>query len=182
MSIIRHALRIEDSRLMLVIAVMFVFLAIDFFGRVVVFSPASLPTNIEEAVTVSEAIPQIDQIRLDGYLAKIDSLKTASIQSEPVQLSDDLAAQQLVSEPAVGYWRAGELSYKLIALVESSERFAVLNSLDNQSGRQEVVKLALGDRIVGYTVSEVLAKELRLMSDSGDLITLTLFEPEELQD
>ena len=182
MTTVRDVLQFKDPRLMPVMAVIMVCLVIDFFGRLMLCTPASLLAEIEETASLSEAIPQIDQASLDSYLSKIAFLETPVMQNDSVQSGDDLAPQQPVSEPAVGYWRAGELSYKLVALMESSERFAVLNSLDNQSGRQEVVKLALGDRIVGYTVSEVLAKELRLMSDSGDLITLTLFEPEELQD
>ena len=94
----------------------------------------------------------------------------------------DLAAQPLATEPADGYWRAGELSYKLVALVESAERFAVLYSLNNESGEQEMVELRLGDSVVGYTVSELRAKELQLTSDNGAQITLMLFEPERLQD
>jgi hypothetical protein len=70
--------------------------------------------------------------------------------------------------------------------VESTERFAVLYGLDNESGGKELIEVRLGDSIAGYRVSEVLSKRLRLTSDNGDQITLMLFEPEdepeELQD
>jgi len=182
MSIVRNALRIKDSRLMLVIAVLLVFFAIDFFGRVMLFSPASSRPDIEETVILSEAIPQIDQPRLDSYLSKIGGLIAVPTQRDLAQVSDDLAAQQLVTEPVAGFWRAGELSFKLVALVESAERFAVLSSLDTRTGKKESIELRLGDSIVGYTVSGVLAKELRLSADNGDQKTLALFEPEGSED
>ena len=109
------------------------------------------------------------------------------MQNETTQLSSDIGARrQLPSKPADGYWAAGDLSYKLIALVENTERFAVLYGRDNESGAKESIELRVGDSIAGYTVSEVLSKGLKLTSDNGDQITLKLFEPEdepaELQD
>jgi hypothetical protein len=164
------------------IAVLFVCLAIDFVGRVVVFSPAASRLNIQEATTLSDAVPQIDEPHLERYMSNIAGLIKAPIQVVSGSSADDLATQQPTTEPADGFWRVGDLSYKLIALVENAERFAVLYGLNNEAGDGELIELRLGDSIGGYTVSEVLAKELRLTSDNGDQITLTLFEPEELRD
>jgi len=178
MRTVQDALQFKDPRLKPLMAVIIVCLAFDFFGRVMLFSPASLRADIEEAVTVSEAIPQIDQSRSDAYLSKIDGLIRVPVQRDSAKVSDDLAAQRRGTEPGDGFWRAGELSFKLIALVESAERFAVLSSLDNQTGRKELIELRLGDSVIGYTVSAVLAKELRLTANNGDQKTLALFEPE----
>ena len=51
------------------------------------------------------------------------------------------------------------------------------------TSREQRVDRAQGrDSVAGYTVSEILSKRLKLTSDNGDQITLTLFEPEELRD
>ena len=183
MSNIRDALRIWDSRLTGGGAVVLLLLTIDFFSRVVLFSPGSSGPVIEEVETLSDAIPQISQPQADSYLLNIAGLIAAPIRAEIAQLRDDIAAERKqASKPADSYWRAGDLSYKLIALVENEERFAVLYSLDIESGAKELIELRLGDSIAEYSVSEVLAKELRLTSDNGGQITLTLFEPEELRE
>ena len=182
MATARHVLRVKDSRPVPMISVLFVCLAIDFFGRVVVFSPAASLLNIQEATTLSNAVPQIDQPQLESYLSNIAGLVGASTQVDSSQLSDDLAAPQLATAPLEGSWRVGELSYKLIALVEGTERFAVLYSLDNESGGKDLIELRPGDSFEGYTVSEVRSKKLRLTSKNGDQVTLMLFEPEVLQD
>jgi len=183
MTNVRNALRIRDPRLTPAIVAILVILAIDFFGRVALFSPSSSGPDIEELVILSDAIPQIGQSQVDSYLSKIDSMRARPAQSEAPPLSRDLAAQQQIrNEASDGYWRAGELSYKLVALVESTERFAVLYSLDFESGAKELIELRPGDSIAEYSVSEVLAKELRLTSDNGDQITLALFEAEQLKD
>ena len=182
MTTVRDALRIRDTRLTPAAVVILVFLMIDFFGRVALFSEGSSRLDIEDVVTLSDDTPQIAQPLLDAYLSKIDNLRALPMQDDSALPIKDLAAQPLAAEPADGYWRAGELSYKLVALVESAERFAVLYSLNNKSGEQEMVELRLGDSVVGYTVSELRAKELQLTSDNGDQITLMLFEPERLQD
>ena len=178
----RDALRNWDPRLTPAVAVVLLFLTIDFFSRVVILSPDSSRPDIDEVVTLSDAIPQIGQPQLDSYLSKIAGLIKVPTQVETAQLSDETVAQQLATEPRDGYWRAGVFSYKLVALVENTERFAVLYSLDNESGVKELIELRQGDSIVGYTVSELFSKKLRLTSDNGDQVTLTLFEPEELQD
>lgn len=187
MSTIRDALGIRDSRLTAAVAVVLLLLTIDFFSRVVLFSPDSSGPVIEEAEMLSDAVPQISQPQADSYLSNIAGLIAVPMRAEIAQLSDDVGTQrQLRSKPSDGYWLAGDLSYKLIALVESTERFAVLYGLDNESGGKELIEVRLGDSIAGYRVSEVLSKRLRLTSDNGDQITLTLFEPEdepeELQD
>ena len=183
MSAIRDALRIRDSRLTAAAAVVLLLLTIDFFSRVVLFSPDSSGPVIEEVETLSDTVPQISQLQAENYLSNIAGLMAAPMQNETAQTGGDIGAQrQLLSKPADGYWAAGDLSYKLIALVETTERFAVLYGRDNESGGKELIELRLGDSIAGYTVSEVLSKRLRLTSDNGDQITLTLFEPEELQD
>lgn len=178
----RDVLQIRDSRLTPAMVVIVFCLATDFFGRVALFSPASLRVNIEESTTLSDAVPQIDQQQVDSYMSNIAGLISVPTQVEAGSTDGDLAAQQSTSELADGYWRAGELSYKLIALVENSERFAVLYSLDNEAGGRELIELRLGDSIEGYTVSELLAKRLLLTSENGGQVTLALFETEGVQD
>ena len=178
MTTVGDVLQFKDPRLTPVMAVIIAYLAIDFFGRVMLFSPASSQADIQETVPLSKAIPQIDQPHLDSYLSKIGGLITVPMQRDSAQVSDDFADQGLATEPVAGFWRAGELSFKLIALVESAERFAVLSSLDIRTGEKELIELRLGDSVVGYTVSGVHTKELRLTADNGDQKTLALFEPE----
>ena len=187
MSAIRDALRIRDSRLSAAAAVGLLLLTIDFFSRVALFPPDSSGPVIEEVETLSDAVPQISQLQADVYLSNIAGLIEVPMQNETAQPGGDIGARrQLPSKPADGYWAAGDLSYKLIALVENTERFAVLYGRDNESGAKESLELRVGDSIAGYTVSELLSKRLKLTSDNGDQITLTLFEPEdesgELQD
>ena len=182
MSTIRDALWVGDSRLTSAAAFVVLFLAIDFFSRVVLFSPASSQPAIEEVVTLSDAIPQIGQTQLDSYLANIAGMIELPAQAGSTQLSVDLVAQQPATSPTDRLWRTELFSYKLIALVENTERFAVLYSIDNESGVREVLEIRQGDSIAGYTVSDLLSKEVRLTSNKGDQVTLTLFEPEESQD
>lgn len=182
MTAVRDALRIRDPRLTPAVVAILAFLTIDFFGRVALFPQGPSRPDIEDVVTLSDDIPKIGQPLLDDYLLKTDGLRTLPLKDDSALSINDLAAQPLATEPADGYWRAGELSYKLVALVESAERFAVLYSLNNESGEQEMVKLRLGDSVVGYKVSELRSKELQLTSDNGDQVTLMLFEPERLQD
>lgn len=180
-TIVREALRIKDSRLVPAMAVVFVCLAIDFFGRVVLFSPASSQLDIDQVVTLSEAIPQIDQPHLDNYLSNIAGLNWSPTQVESGLGSDELVVQELAIDSKEGFRRVGIFSYKLIALVQNAERFAVLYSLDNESGVIESIEVRQGDTIGGYMVSELLSKELRLTSENGDPVTLRLFEREEAQ-
>jgi hypothetical protein len=183
MSAIRDALRIQDPRLSAAATVVLLLRTIDFFSRVALFPPDSSRPVIEEVETLSNAVPQISQPQADSYLSNIAGLMAVPIQNEAAQLSDDIGARrQRPTTPADGYWAVGDLSYKLIALVENIERFAVLYGQDNESGGKELIELRRGDSIAGYTVSEVLSKRLRLTSDNGDQITLSLFEPEESQD
>ena len=180
MSAIRDALRIQDSRLSAAAAVVLLLLTIDFFSRVALFPPDSSGPVIEEVERLSDAVPQISQLQADIYLSNIAELIEVPKQNETAQPSGDIGARrQLPSKPADGYWVAGDLSYKLIALVENNERFAVLHGWDNESGAKESIELRVGDSIAGYTVSEVLSKRLKLTSGNGDQITLTLFEPED---
>lgn len=155
-------------------------LAIDFFSRVALWAPEPTQPDIDDVVTVSDAIPRLGQRELDSYLVNIDGLLPEPTQSDSTQLSDR-GAQRQATEPADGLWRVGVFSYKLIALVGNTERFAVVYSEDNATGARELLELRLGDNIAGYTVSEVLAKKLRMASAGGDQVTLTLFEPDEPQ-
>lgn len=183
MSTVRDALRVWDSRLTSGFAVVFLLLAFDFFSRVVSFLPDSSRPVIEEAGSLSDTVPQISQPQADRYLSNIAGLIALPRQAQIAQPRDEIASQRKpASQPAEGYLRLGELSYKLTGLVESSERFGVLYSLDNDSGAKELIELRVGDSVQGYSVSEVLDKKLSLISGDGDQITLTLFEPEELQD
>jgi hypothetical protein len=182
MSTIRDALRIRDSRLTAAVAVVLLLLTTDFFSRVVLFSPDSSRPVIEEVKAQSDAIPQIGQTQLDSYLANIAGLIEVPAQAGAIQLSDDLVAQRPATNSTDRLWRTEGFSYKLIALVENAERFAVLYSVDNATGVREVLEIRQGESIAGYTVSDLLSKEVRLTSNKGDQVTLTLFEPEESQD
>jgi len=177
-SSVRDKLWAWDSRLLPAIAVVLILMMIDFFNRIVIFLPDTSGQRVEEIATVSDAVPQIGQPHLDNYLLKLANLVKVPSYAEADESIDNVDDQLLI-EPIDGYWDAGGFSYKLIALVENAERFALINSIDNESGANELIKLRRGDTVERYRVTELLAKKLRLVSNTGDEVTLMLFESEE---
>jgi hypothetical protein len=177
-SSVRDKLWAWDSRLLPAIAVVLILMMIDFFNRIVIFLPDTSGQRVEEIATVSGAVPQIGQPHLDNYLLKLANLVKVPSYAEADESIDNVG-DQLPIEPIDGYWDAGVFSYKLIALVENAERFALINSIDNESGANELIKLRRGDTVERYRVTELLSKKLRLVSNTGDEVTLMLFESEE---
>ena len=186
MSTVRDALWNWDPRLTPALAVVFLFLTIDFFSRVVIFSPDSSRPDIDEVVTLSDAIPQIGQPQLDSYLSKMAGLIKVPTQVETAQLSDELvaqqlAAQQLAAEPADGYWRSEVSSFKLIAVAKSADRFVVMHRVHNVTGIGELLELREGEMIDDYVVDQISSRQLRLLAADGDVVNLILFEHDPLE-
>lgn len=166
--------RISDRRILPAMAIVFFVLMVDFFTRVVVYLPESSQPNVDEVITASGAVPQMGDALMNSYLAKM-----ADLIKKPEQIDSSEQVADLVVEQSDGYWRAGVFRYKLIAVVDNTERFAVLYSVHNDSGVKELIELRQGESIDGYSVVELRSREIRLLSESGDEVTLRLFEPEE---
>jgi hypothetical protein len=181
MSTVRDALWNWDPRLTPAVAVVLLFLTIDFFSRVVIFSPDSSRPDIDEVVTLSDAIPQIGQPQLDSYLSKIAGLIKVPTQVETAQLSDELLAQQLAAEPADGYWRSEVSSFKLIAVAKSADRFVVMHRVHNVTGIGELLELREGEMIDDYVVDQISSRQLRLLAADGEIVNLILFEHDPLE-
>lgn len=181
MSTVRDALWNWDPRLTPALAVVLLFLTIDFFSRVVIFSPDSSRPDIDEVVTLSDTIPQIGQPQLDGYLSKMAGLIKVPTQVETAQLSDELVAQQLAAAPADGYWRSEVSSFKLIAVAKSADRFVVMHRVHNVTGIGELLELREGEMIDDYVVDQISSRQLRLLAADGDVVNLILFEHDLLE-
>ena len=181
MSTVRDALWNWDPRLTPAVAVVLLFLTIDFFSRVVIFSPDSSRPDIDEVVTLSDAIPQIGQPQLDSYLSKMAGLIKVPTQVETAQLRDELLAQQLAAEPADGYWRSEVSSFKLIAVAKSADRFVVMHRVHNVTGIGELLELREGEMIDDYVVDQISSRQLRLLAADGDVVNLILFEHDLLE-
>ena len=171
--------RISDRRILPAMAIIVFVLMVDFFTRVVVYLPESSQPTVDEVITASGAVPQMGDALMNSYLAKMAELIKKPGQVDSSEQVADLVVEQSSIEQSDGYWRGGVFRYKLIAVVDNTERFAVLYSVHNDSGVKELIELRQGESIDGYSVVELRSREIRLLSENGDEVTLRLFEPEE---
>jgi hypothetical protein len=90
-------------------------------------------------------------------------------------VSDEMAE----SDP--NYWQLGTSGYRLLALFESDERFAVLDQIDVASGTRKVIEARVGDVIDKYHVAAVSDRAMSVVNPSGDKIELVLFDQSQNQ-
>lgn len=178
MATVRDALRIKDPRLSPVVAAIVLCVVVDFFVRVVLVTPGSSQPQIEEVVTFSDAIPQISQQQLDSVLSNMSGLMTASTRVEAAQPDDDLAVNQPSTEPTDGYWRSEVFSLKLLAVAKRAVHFAVIHKVHNVTGTGELLELREGEAFDDYLVDQISPRQLRLLAADGEIVNLTLFEPD----
>jgi hypothetical protein len=92
--------------------------------------------------------------------------------------ADSLESVDIIGASAQNdVWQAGAFSYRLLAVFQSADQFAVLHRTHVVSGEREVIEARLGDVIDQYAVSEIDSRKMLVTSDKGEQVELVLFEP-----
>ena len=136
---------------------------------------------VPENVTVSRPA-----VSVDALLSGMPRLSDQTYQAYLEKLADHVTpatAGTLDSVDSMGasvqndVWQAGAFSYRLLAVFQSADQFAVLHRTHVVSGEREVIEARLGDVIDQYAVSEIASHKMLVTSDKGERVELVLFEP-----
>jgi hypothetical protein len=110
-----------------------------------------------------------------SYLKKLDELdrKTPMVNDDT---SGEPEARAVVSQESKG-WQSNGFDYRLLAIFNGKNQFAVLDRKTMATGDREVVQVSRGDLIGSYEVIDLLPLGVTLTNNQGDTVSLVLFEP-----
>jgi len=159
-----------DARYMPLIGVFCLLVVFDIFDRLV---PQNV-TNSRPALSVDTLLSDMPRLSDQTYQAYLGKL---AVHVTPVT-ADTLEPVDSISAGAQNdVWQAGAFSYRLVAVFQSADQFAVLHRTKVSSGESEVIEARLGDVIDQYTVSEIASHKMLVTSGTGERVKLVLFEP-----
>ena len=159
-----------DARYMPLIVVFCLLVIFDIFDR---FVPQNV-TGSRLAVAVEmplSGIPRLNDQAYQAYLEKLAAHVT------PVTMDAIERVYSINPSAQNDVWQAGAFSYKLLAVFQSTDQFAVLQRIDVASGERQIIKARLGDTIDEHTVSEIASHQMSVTSVKGERVELVLFEP-----
>ena len=159
-----------DARYIPVIGVFCLLIVFDIVDRLV-------PENVtvsRPSVSVDALLSGVPRLNDQTYQAYLDKLAS---HVTPVT-ADTLEPEDRIGAGAQNdVWQVGEFSYRLLAVFQSADQFAVLHRTHVVSGEREVIEARLGDVIDQYAVSEIASHKMLVTSDKGERVELVLFEP-----
>ena len=159
-----------DARYIPVIVVFCLWSVFDIVDRLVPQNVTGLGPAVSE-LTLLNDMPRLSDQTYQAYLEKL------AVHVTPVT-ADTLESVDIIGASAQNdVWQAGAFSYRLLAVFQSADQFAVLHRTHVVSGEREVIEARLGDVIDQYAVSEIDSRKLLVTSDKGERVELVLFEP-----
>jgi hypothetical protein len=159
-----------DARFIPVIGVFCLWSVFDIVDRFVPQNvTGSRPTVPVDALSIG--MPRLNDQTYQAYLEKLAS-HVAPVTAgtlEPVDIISASAQNDV--------WQVGAFSYRLVAVFQSADQFAVLHRTKVSSEAREVIEARLGDVIGQHTVSEIASHKMLVTSGKGERVELVLFEP-----
>jgi hypothetical protein len=161
---------IWDARYMPVIGIFCLWSVFDIVDRLVPQNVTGSGPDVSE-LTLLNDMPRLSDQTYQAYLEKL------AVHVTPVT-ADSLESVDIIGASAQNdVWQAGAFSYRLLAVFQSADQFAVLHRTHVVSGEREVIEARLGDVIDQYAVSEIDSRKMLVTSDKGEQVELVLFEP-----
>ena len=161
---------IWDARYMPVIALFCLVIVFDIVERFVPQNvTGSRPTVPVDALSIG--MPRLNDQTYQTYLDKLAS-HVAPVTAGTLEPEDSFGARAQND-----VWQVGAFSYRLVAVFQSADQFAVLHRTRVSSGEREVIEARLGDVIGQHTVSEIASHKMLVTSGKGERVELVLFEP-----
>ena len=161
---------IWDARYMPVIGIFCLWSVFDLVDRFVPQNVAS-PTAAVSVDALLSDMPRLTDQTYQAYLEKL------AVHVTPVTAGTLESVDSLGASAQNDVWQVGEFSYRLLAVFQSADQFAVLHRTHVVSGEREVIEARLGDVIDQYAVSEIASHKMLVTSDKGERVELVLFEP-----
>ena len=161
---------IWDARYIPVIGVFCLWSVFDIVDR---FVPQNL-TSSRPAVSVDALLSDMPRLSDQTYQAYLEKL---AVHVTPVTAGTLEPIDSIGDSAQNDVWQAGAFSYRLVAVFQSADQFAVLHRTKVSSGEREVIEARLGDVIGQYTVSEIASHKMSVTSAKGERVELVLFEP-----
>jgi hypothetical protein len=159
-----------DARYIPVIVVFCLWSVFDIVDRLVPQNVTGSGPAVSE-LTILNDMPRLSDQTYQAYLEKL------AVHVTPVT-ADTLESVDIIGASAQNdVWQAGAFSYRLLAVFQSADQFAVLHRTHVVSGEREVIEARLGDIIDRYAVSEIDSRKMLVTSDKGERVELVLFEP-----
>jgi hypothetical protein len=160
---------IWDARYIPVIGVFCLWSVFDIVDRFV-------PENIigsRSSVLVDTLLSDMPRLNDQTYQAYLEKL---AVHVTPVT-ADTLEPVDIISASAQNdVWESGPFRYRLLAVFQSADQFAVLHRTDAVSGERKVIEARLGDVIDKHAVSEIAFRRIMITSVEGEKIELVLFK------
>jgi len=161
-----------DARYMPVIGIFCLWSVFDLVDRFVPQNVASSTPAVSVDVLLS-AMPRLDDQAYQAYLEKLAVHVTPPTEEALVPVDSMSASGQN------DVWQAGAFSYRLLAVLESVDQFAVLHRTDAVSGERQVIEARLGDVVDKHTIAEISFRRITITSFEGEEIELVLFKGPE---
>lgn len=161
-----------DARYMPVIGIFCLWSVFDLVDRFVPQNVASSTPAVSVDVLLS-AMPRLDDQAYQAYLEKL-AVHVTPPTEETLEPVDRMSASGQND-----VWRAGAFSYRLLAVLESVDQFAVLHRTDAVSGERQVIEARLGDVVDKHTIAEISFRRITITSFEGEEIELVLFKGPE---
>tara|TARA_B110000879_G_C10895834_1_gene402474 strand:- start:120 stop:674 length:555 start_codon:yes stop_codon:yes gene_type:complete len=161
---------IWDDRYMPVIGVFCLLIVFDIVDRLAPQNvTVSRPSVSVDALLIG--MPRLNDQTYQAYLDKLAS-HVAPVTADTLEPEDSIGAGAQND-----VWQVGAFSYRLLAVFQSVDQFAVLHRTNVVSGEREVIEARLGDVIGQHTVSEIASHKILVTSGKGERVELVLFEP-----
>lgn len=161
-----------DARYMPVIGIFCLWSVFDLVDRFVPQNVASSTPAVSVDVLMS-AMPRLDDQAYQAYLEKL-AVHVTPPTEETLEPVDSMSASGQND-----VWQAGAFSYRLLAVLESVDQFAVLHRTDAVSGERQVIEARLGDVVDKHTIAEISFRRITITSFEGEEIELVLFKGPE---
>jgi hypothetical protein len=160
---------IWDARYMPVIGVFCLWSVFDLVDRFVPQNVAS-PTAAVSVDALLSDMPRLTDQTYQAYLEKL-AVHVTPVTEDTLEPVDSIGASAQND-----VWESGAFSYRLLAVFQSADQFAVLHRTDAVSGERQVIEARLGDVIDKHAVSEIAFRRIMITSVEGEKIELVLFK------
>jgi len=159
-----------DARYIPVIGCFCLWSMFDIVDRFVPQNVTSSRPSVSVDVPLSD-MPRLNDQTYQAYLEKL-AVHVTPVKADTLEPIDSIGASVQID-----VWQAGAFSYRLVAIFQSADQFAVLQRTKVSSGEREVIEARLGDVIDQYAVSEIASHMMSVTSGKGERVELVLFEP-----
>ena len=156
-----------------------IFCVTDFFIRFPLYTEENADSLVLSEADILEDYWIFSDDHYSDYMTKLTKPENKSQADTKRALSSEIDSNKAPKRKSFtgnAVWNSANHSFRLLAIFDAQEKFAVLHMMDSQTGDKEVLEVYEGDELDGFLMEKIFLQSVYFVAPNNRKVELALFK------